>query len=677
MCPRAITRNIAPPRRSSRGSAGVLVAFSLLLAGSAGCGELLGIDVPPLRATPGLGNEGGEGGAEAGTGGDGASGGTAGFGASGRGQAGRGGSDAGGHGGKASGPSAGGSAGADAGRGGFGPPRDGDPCEPEGALACVRNAGTARLRCEAGRWIPHRDCKDGQYCDARSGACGDPHFACEGDAHEGDRVCTGALNSDIYICGPDLLTAEVEHCVFGCKVEESTCLEAEGDELQLEAPPEVVTVDAYWPAPARGDTRIPVCVTNSEEDASSFETQLGYVKDEIERTWGRYGGVAFTGWGACDEGAKGVHLRIVGQSEPCTNRLGGIDRIGYPGEKGTVNVELCMRYYDADGARRNTSEELLRLVARHEFGHVLGFDDLTTRLDGSEFMARAIYSAQLAVYTFASQHIWRLQAAYGRKPSGALADMNGRCLTKGNGDALTFDACDGSEAQQFRFVDGQLQHEGTATCLRADPSDGTVSFVGCAPPGSTPDPEQAWRPARVQLLGYGGSCLGRTFGEIDFDQIQTDVCHAGYADQAWDIDFVDGGRRLRLRESAGSRCLSMVDQPTDDPTCDSCAETAPDCLTADRLEYTSAGQIATEGRCLAMSGGDDPDSAPVSGFNTPAVATCSLHPRMLWSLSGSIVDGTNRVLTRAEDSDGALLARPPSGSDFSQAETFDYYLRAK
>jgi hypothetical protein len=306
---------------------------------------------------------------------------------------------------------------------------------------------------------------------------------------------------------------------------------------------------------------------------------------------------------------------------------------------------------------------------------VLGFDDMTKSVDYYEFMAPAI-DAQSTNYTFAFRHIWRLQAAYGRKPSGALVDTNGRCLTNG-GSELAFDVCDGSEAQQFRFLDGQLRHEGTATCLRADPSAGTLSFVGCSPPGSPPDPEQAWRPARVQILSYGGSCLGRTFGDIAFDEIQTNACLAGEPDQTWDVDFVDGGRRLRLRESEGSSCLSMLDAPTADPTCDSCAETDPDCPTADRLEYTSAGQIATDGRCLAMAGDDDPDSAPVSGFASLTLETCSLHPRMLWSLSGSIVDGTNRIVARAEGATGAPVARPPSASALSEDETFDYYLRAE
>ena len=673
-----IPRGPALAQRSSRGWAGALIAVGSAFTVFSGCSTILGIDVPPVRSSQSLG---GEGGAEAGSAGSGAfpggEGGN-GLGASGGSGAGRAGS--GGKGGKGGSPSHGGNAGttsSEAGRAGEEPARAGNPCDHEGALACALAAARDRLFCEGGRWTERFPCSDGRYCDRRSGACGVAYDGCTGDTKPGAKHCGGLLTSDLVTCGPDLVTAEIEHCVFGCSSEKRACLQQYGTRLQLEQPPRVTAVGAFWPAPPSGDTQVPVCVTNPEAtlpegDEDSLAKQVRYVRDEVESTWGRYGGVAFTGWGPCESAATGVKLSLVGVSghdDPCTAELGGIDRVGYPGKAGSLDLRLCIRFRDTNGDARTASEELLRIVARHEFGHALGFDDLFKTYDDLEldFMTPAVDTARLTSYPFEHQHIWGLQQAYGRKPSGALVAPNGHCVARTSNGELALDVCDASPAQQFRFVDGQLAHEATATCLRADPGDGAVSLSTCtaAPPAA----EQSWQLGAVQVWSYGGLCLGTPSGELKLE-----ACRAGDPEHLWDVDWLDDGTHFRFREPETELCVDAADDfSLTEKQCDgTCIETDENCAHADRFDSPGPGQVAIEGRCLSTP--DPPDKPP----SNVALVTCSFQPRMVWNLSGRIVGGTNQVLARSEDAGSVLLvAQPLTSGEPLDNEIFDYYLRTE
>ncbi|HEV8550841.1 MAG TPA: hypothetical protein VGQ57_17465, partial [Polyangiaceae bacterium] len=281
-----------------------MLSLALGLTGSGGCAQLFGIDVPPLRAQPGQGGEAG-GDVEA----AGALGGELGSGAGGAGV---------GAGGPENGGASGGRAGAAAGSTGHGSPDVGDtagaagapeavfpepgsPCRREGAVACAAAASFETLRCERGRWKKGLACAPGDYCDRRTGACGAPFPGCSPDTR-------GACSDDHHTftaCGPDLVTAELETCVFDCLDDQGCTAPAHG-ELTLEKPPRIVSAGAFWPGP-----RVPVCFTCAPEDASFCASDGGFddalaaaraaVQDEVERTWGHAAGVGFTGWDACGD----------------------------------------------------------------------------------------------------------------------------------------------------------------------------------------------------------------------------------------------------------------------------------------------------------------------------------------------------------------------------------------
>jgi hypothetical protein len=666
--------------------------------GFSACNGLFGIDVPPVKTSS---SDDGQGGVDetgmAGGGGDfngtggistmgeaGAveSGGTAGDVSA---QAARGGSSAGRDSGRAgrsaSGPSSGGSSGggANGNAGGSATPFPGfgSPCSREGELACEDPKSPHTLICEDGVWSSGRECKEGYYCDRRSGACSVAYPGCEG-ARPGDEICGDSSDpihpNDHYTllaCGPDLVTADVTTCIFGCDTSNDVCYKPSGSLLVVERPPAANAVGSFWPGPS-----VPVCFA-----PSAPQNWRDVVQDEVERTWGRYAGIHFDGWDDCAADASGVKVDFRANDDFCEGELGGSDRIGYPGPEGSVNISLCLGYEDGDGLDHHTSEPLLRLVTRHEFGHALGFDDAAPHAIAWEFMAPGLDANYLDSYTFDYPDIWPLQRAYGFKPSGSIVDPNGRCLTA-SGGTPAFVTCDGSPEQAFHFVNEQLWDEGTNQCLRADPTDGTVTFVACTPAGSTPDPAQTWLPAQVLMHPDGHTCV------FDNDFVATDLCADGFGSPLWNMDLIDGGRRFRFwktdkHDATIDRCIALTYADPSDAKgagldlidCEQCASTAPGC----DFEFTDAEQIANAGICLMADG----EGSPPTPFSPPAEYSgldhgpCSLQQRSAWSLELRFVGGANQVLAERDDRP-ELVAVPVDTSaprPLITSDSFDYYPR--
>lgn len=625
-----------------------------------GCASLFGIDLLPLRKSEAEGGEGGEL-ATSGSGGSLESGGKGGSGgeasAAGGGQAGT------------KGPGGGRDAGGEGGEGGESEPDAGKRCTRPGALACppMPHADDSLL-CEGGVWVSH-GCGMNYACDHRTGACGLKNGACSG-ANPGDRVCQQFQpGSYSVICGPDLVSVEiVEQCVFGCHTEtiddrSGECLEPTESQVFVEHAPAVTNSRSYWPG-----ATIPVCIEPSDTTDADDQTWVGFVRDEVDSTWGRYAGIRFSGWDACGKDATGVRLTLLEPEEICRDELGGIDRVGYPGSTERVEVKLCGSYYDARDRVQSPDERIKRLIARHEFGHVLGFDDLWTQFSETEFMARGI--DMRLVYPFTMKYVGLLQTAYGRKPSGAFVDRRGRCLDA-NGAFVA--ECNGSASQIVRPENGQLKNPDSGLCLTLDDQDSSVRFATCAA-NAEADPAQAFRPSATQVRGFGAACLG-----AKRDQVVLEECPPfGAAATLWDVEFVDAGERIRIREAGGGRCI-WVRELADDPGyyegklegCDVCDE--PDCVAADRFEFTSTGQIGLGGHCFAT---------PVSDYyglsmllpwpDDLQILPCSLAPQMSWNLSGRFENGDgSRALALVEDTGTPrLVALPPDDVD---SQIFDSY----
>ena len=636
---------------------------------SAGCARLFDIDVPPVKHVAGTGGTelGGAGdvGLEAGGSSPGGSGADTEGGAAGRAAAGRAGNSAGGRGN-------GGSGGSDAAAGGSPFGELNAPCAEPGAVACPSALATSWVICKDGRWQQGPSCGQDEYCDRRDGRCAAVYsLQCHqrGPFHQ---YCTVAdpYGWQFVTCGPDLVSADATACMFDCQ-DRTGCSPPTDDEVVLEPEsPPIATDRAYWPTP-----NIPVCVTNPDEP------EWASVKDEVARTWGRYAGIAFTGWDACDPSATGVIASLMPHSEPCAGWLGSIDRVGYPGPGGSVHVSICTRYNDASDQVQPVSDGLLRLVARHEFAHVLGFADAGASNSTVDFMARGLYTSELGLYTFSALDIGMLTEAYGRKPAGALVDARGDCLTLANG-VLDFTSCDASAAQTFTFAHGELVHPDTAECLAAVPAD-AAAVAACAvdAPATV---NQAWQPAATQIRGFGGECLqvvdadsgeGGAGGAVAA-ALAVNVCPDFDTPSAlWSLESVDDGTRVRLRVAGGADCVTARSDTLalTLEACDDCAETDPTCASVDRFTVNDAGQIRFGGYCFeapdyeTFGHGDSPDSGLLK------LDPCSLAPSMLWNLSGRIESAAGMALTRPLDAGALLLTASPVGDGSPDAQIFDFY----
>jgi hypothetical protein len=661
------------------------VALGLVACLLFGCSTIFGIDVPPLAEGLGTSGEGGispNGGQGTGDvdsamgsgnttgGGTSPAGGAAGSvggstGGVGPGAAGGSATGAGARGGRAGSAgtavssSAGGAGGCSA------RPTKGAPCCEPGALACPGKLANSSLICEGGTWAAI-SCLGDDHCDQRTGVCSPPNEHCTGSNKAGDVVCE-TDNTDLQeyalTCGPDLVSVTAEACVFHCGP--LGCDPPAGSQLILEQGPPIDFAGAFWPTGT-----VSVCVTNPER------SEWAFIREEADGTWGRYAGLRFSGWGTCPLAAPSVELTLR-TDDYCVDELGAIDRVGYPGSNGKLHVDLCLHYFDADMNMRSASEPLLRLVARHELGHVLGFDDVFEHFDDTEFMSRGIDSGHLDSYGFFSDPfdpIAHLQDAYGAKPPGSVVDTHGHCL-RASGTAASLVECEGSAAQSFVLQNGQLMTSDGSACVYADESG--ASSVPCTPAGSTPDPHQAFATAEVEVRGFGAECLAKT----SYAGLQTAPCDpVGTEGFTWLLDWVDAGRRIRIRDPGTQSCVVPIEisgQPgrftvaLDD--CDVCDDVAPDCAVPDRFEVTHAGQISQGGRCFASYTAGDKPFFQVSSWGPVQLEPCSLDPSSFWTITGHIANGNGLLLTRSASDGTALLAAPAMAVDPSQSQIFDFH----
>jgi hypothetical protein len=444
-------------------------------------------------------------------------------------------------------------------------------------------------------------------------------------------------------CGPDLVNIVVEECYFGCHPNDKTCNDQSGGVLIVDRLPATQGDFVFWPTPV-----IPVCFQDGDND---FERRTA-IRDEVESTWGRYASIAFSGWGPCSMSPTDLAEVRISLVDLCHRELAQITRYGYPGPDAKLDLTICKGYDDVNG-ELPVDDVLLRYVARHLFGHVLG----RAHDSVGDFMVGVIELSRIPDLMFGERTIDVFQQTYGGKPSGSLVNAGGRCVGSPDGDAVGMHVCDGSTETRWQALKGQLVAEGGTKCLHASGSDSTT-LEKCEPTGE----DFVWETNDVQWRGYGGRCVTKSTAS-NYWSLVLEPCRAlGDPDQTWSFDFYDD-RRVRISR-ADNECVHIPEADGGEPLWPELAPCDAGDGARDGLEITRSGQLALSGYCI------ESDASNYAVRLSPCLAI----PAQSFYLSGPLGHDDDQdpgtVLTLLPT--GKLNASTLDGAS-SQAQIFDYH----
>jgi hypothetical protein len=554
----------------------------LLLVGLGGCAEILGLERPQRAeagaaggagvsdrgagragADDGAGADHGAGAGEGGRAGEGARAGAGGAGGATPADGGSGGrpADGGGSGdGADSGGAPGGAAGADDGgaAGASDPgPRLGAPCDGSVDFACTALEPNLLLLCLEGTWAIGESCFYDSFCDPERSECRPVDFMC---TDRTEAFCDG--RNELVDCGANRFEPPHFVCPFGC--EAGRCRPGSGDEL-------IVHTERVNPSGAVGFWRepIPVCFHDGGEDSAL----VAVIRDEVERSWGFLLDIEFTGWSVCsgEERNRRVELAFL---DDCELRLGGPVLSGAPADGEARSVELCRTYYTAAGQHEALIEHeaLLRFVARHQFGHVLGSADIDDAIHPVT-MRRWLRASDPGVgITFDDVDPYRLD--YGQKLTGSLVTPSGACLSP---EASGFRSlpCSHPASGFFNLAGGQVESSRVETpgCLRVPPGEAALVSLGACgdPSGQT---ELHFTHVR---WGTPDLCVAPERAEPGSPLAVGPCAPAGDPTQAWWFEILAADFEkltARLRFGATGDCVGLLEpaQAGVIPKLDACAD---------------------------------------------------------------------------------------------------------
>lgn len=133
---------------------------------------------------------------------------------------------------------------------------------------------------------------------------------------------------------------------------------------------------ARWDhSPGQG-LKLPVCWENPEAET---EAQRSAVIDAVRSTWMSAAAIEFTGWSPCADGNQGVRVRIADEGARAKD-LG--KRLNAVPNGVVLNFKFAASQPDPWCAQSDANRlNCIKVVAVHEFGHVLGLAHEQNRRD--------------------------------------------------------------------------------------------------------------------------------------------------------------------------------------------------------------------------------------------------------------------------------------------------------
>jgi hypothetical protein len=411
----------------------------------------------------------------------------------------------------------------------------GQPCRDSSEQPfCTSADAFLALKCESGVWEIQETCLAGQRCNPSDGSCAYLQVDCAGSLFGSACFGPGVL----YDCDTAPTLKLTRRCPFGC--ENAACREGGPDQLIVHTLVPYQSSDSRPPL-AR---KIVVCLQGTPID----DERWSWIRDEVESTWGRYLGLEFIGFGACESlPTSGVIVRF---EEQCRGRLVNDIAEEYLDPAGrVVPLGICSSYFDSQGQfEPRASENLIRFLARHQFAHVVHYKG--DALPGVESVMRSgIELSRVAEYQISEEDFsWAASQIedYSRKPSKAVVSAHGKCLTSVGGK-LSSRTCaiDASEPGNLRLPSEQSWAVALGE-LFAPLADSASSCVGKSSStsgaelstGACDSSQPSWALAHVQWREVGRCAFPQTQPPEAGTALMVGRCEPpGSRAQSWRFDI--------------------------------------------------------------------------------------------------------------------------------------------